>query len=144
MPILDKEVRKDLSVKLTSEQKSKGRNEQAIQKPGGRWFKTNRSTKTRRSLCYPLLQGITKKSAWPEWVRERMIGDDVKELPRFNRPLRGKGLCFKYKIYTNVFLASVRVPYFLNIQAKSKPTTAMYHLSDLELCKKRICCRCPN
>lgn len=51
---------------MTSEQKATGRDEQAIQKPGGRWFKTSRSTKTLRSLCYPLLQGTTKKSVWPE------------------------------------------------------------------------------
>lgn len=23
--------------------------------------------------------GIAKKSVWPEWVKERMIGDEVKE-----------------------------------------------------------------
>lgn len=89
--------------------------------------------KTLRSLCYPLLEGITKKSVWPEWVRERMIGDNVEEHPRFNRPLGRKGLRFKDKICTNVFLASTGVPYFLDTQAKSKSTTAMYHLSDLEI-----------
>lgn len=69
-----------------------------------------------------------------------MIGDDVKEHPRFSRPLRGNGFRFKFKIHTNVFLASVGVPYFPNTQAKSKSTIAMYHLSDLEICKKKKKC----
>ena len=113
---IDKEVRKDLCVKVTFEQKSKGRDEQSIQKSGGRWLKTNRSTKALRNLSW--FQGITKKSVWPEWVRERTIGDDATEHPRFNRDLRKRFKSFKYKIHTNVFFASAGVPYFPNTQAK--------------------------
>lgn len=62
---------------------SKGRNEQSIQKSGKKWFQTKGSTKTLKGLSEP--QGMAKKSVWPEWVRERMIGDDVKEHQRLNR-----------------------------------------------------------
>lgn len=64
------------------------------------------------------LQGITKKSVWPEWVRERRTGDGVKEHPRFNRPEKTMLKHFKYKIHANVFLASAGAPYFPNTQAK--------------------------
>lgn len=49
----------------------------------GKEFQTEGSTKALKGLRRP--QGIAKKSVWPEWVRERMIGDEVNEHQRFNR-----------------------------------------------------------
>lgn len=55
----------------------KGRDEQSIQKSGKSWFQTKGSTKALKGLSGP--PGIARKSVWPEWVKERMIGDEVKE-----------------------------------------------------------------